>query len=259
MEELLLINLSSRPIKIIFQIITMKYVIVLLFSYFFLYSITRNITEPKKFFVARRSSTGPYKMITEGQTLLKEGDLVVRLNRDPASRFIKNFNRHDKSYSHAGIVLFENGYPYVFHIINGEENPGERIRKDSLKQFCSPGKNMAYGIFRYEMTPCEIKKLKGTIYKWYANGIQFDSLFNLNTNSRMYCSEMVSKALSSATNNRIRIKTTGLTITEALTFSAYTHLPFSYARRLRAISIDNLYTNSFCRLIKRYNYKMGRD
>ncbi len=237
----------------------MKYLIVFLFSYCTLYSITRNIAKPKKFLVTQCTSTGPYKMITEGQTLLKEGDLVVRLNRDPVSQFIKNFNSHDKSYSHSGIVLFENGYPYVFHIINGEENPGERIRKDSLKQFCSPAKNMAYGIFRYEMTPCEIKKLKDTIYKWYANGIQFDSLFNLNTDSRMYCSEMVSKALASATNNRIRIKTTGLTISEALTFSAYTHLPFSYACRLKVISIDDLYTNSFCRLIKRYNYKMAKD
>lgn len=237
----------------------MKYLIVLLFSYCTVYSITRNITKPKKFLVAETNSTGPYKMIAEGQILLKEGDLVVRLNRDPVSQFIKNFNRHDKSYSHSGIVLFENGYPYVFDIINGEENPGERIRKDSLKQFCSPGKNRAYGIFRYEMTQGEIKKLKSIIYKWDANGIQFDSLFNLNTDSRMYCSEMVSKALSSATNNRIRIKTTGLTITEALTFSAYTHLPFSYARRLKVISIDDLYTNSFCRLIKRYNYKMAKD
>lgn len=236
----------------------MKYLIALLFSYFTIYSVTRNITKPKKFPTALTSSTGPYKMISEGQTLLKEGDLVVRLNQDPASQFIKNFNRHDKSYSHSGIVLFENGYPYVFHIINREENPDERIRKDSLKQFCSPRKNMAYGIFRYAMTPDEIKKLKDIIYKWYAEGIEFDSLFNLNTDSRMYCSEMVSKALSSATNNRIRIKTTGLTITEALTFSAYTHLPFSYACRLKVISIDDLYTNSFCRLIKRYNYKMAK-
>jgi hypothetical protein len=114
-------------------------------------------------------------------------------------------------------------------------------------------------MFRYEMRPAEIKKLKDIIYKWYAEGIEFDSLFNLNTDNRMYCSEMVSKALSSATNNRIRIKTTELTNTEALTFSAYTHLPFSYARSLKVIPIDNLYTNSFCRLIKRYNYKMTED
>ncbi|HEU5366279.1 MAG TPA: YiiX/YebB-like N1pC/P60 family cysteine hydrolase [Hanamia sp.] len=178
---------------------------------------------------------------------------------DPASSFIKYFNRHDKSYSHAGIVLFENGYPYIFHIINGEENPGERLRKDSLKQFCSPSKNLAYGIFRYDLKPAEIKKLKDIIYKWYAKGIQFDSLFNLATDNRMYCSEMVSKALSSATNNRIRIKTTWLTIPEALTFSAYTHLPFSYTSKLKVISIDDLYMNPFCQPIKRYNYRMIKN
>src|SRR5687768_13423757 len=69
-------------------------------------------------------------MIEKGLSLLQEGDLVLRLNHDPASQFIKYFNRNDKSYSHAGIVLFENGYPYVYHIVNGEENPGEQIKKD---------------------------------------------------------------------------------------------------------------------------------
>lgn len=237
----------------------MKYLIVLLFSYYTVYSFTGSFIKPKTVFATHHKTVDPYKMIAEGQTLLKEGDLVVRLNEDPLSRFIQNFNRHDKSYSHSGIVLFENGYPYIFHIINGDENPDERIRKDSLKQFCSPRKNLAYGIFRYDLKPGEIKKLKDIIYKWYAKGIQFDSLFNLKTDNRMYCSEMVSKALMRATNDRIMIETTPLTNTEALTFSAYAHLLFSYTSKLKVISIDDLYTNSFCRLIKRYNYRMPKD
>ncbi len=236
----------------------MKILVTILFAYCISYTCaviatTRDVTH-----VSRKSFPDPYKMIYEGQTLLKEGDLVVRLNQDPASRFIKNFNRHDKSYSHAGIVLFENGYPYIFHIVNGEENPGERLRKDSLKQFCSPGKNVAYGIFRYEMKTEEIKRLKDLIYKWYAKGIQFDSVFNLNTDDRMYCSEMVGKALAKATNNRIMIETTPLTTTEALAFSAYTHLPFSYTSRLKVIAIDDLYTNPFCHLIKKYDYERNK-
>jgi hypothetical protein len=194
------------------------------------------------------------EMINDGQSLLKEGDLVVRLNRDPSSHFIKNFNHHDKSYSHAGIVLFEKGYPYVFHIIDGEENPDGKLRMDSLKWFCNSTKNNSYGIFRYEMTREEMKTLKNTVHKLYARSLEFDNTFDFSTDDKMYCSEMICKVLNSATRKRISIEPTPLTSIEAGFFSAYTHLPFSYAYHLRIISIDALYTNPFCHLVKRYSF-----
>jgi Permuted papain-like amidase enzyme, YaeF/YiiX, C92 family len=198
--------------------------------------------------------TSAYLMIKEGESLLKEGDLVVRLNRDPSSRFIKNFNRHDKSYSHSGIVLFENGYPYVFHIIDGEENPSGKLKMDSLKMFCNPIKNNSYGIYRYEMTQYEINNLKNIVHKLYAREVQFDNAFNLSTDDKMYCSEMISKVLKEATRKRISVEPTKLTTIDAGFFSAYTHLPFNYASHLSVISIDDLYTNPFCQLVKRYNF-----
>lgn len=232
----------------------MKGLLIFLIAYFSVYSITKGFTNHPSSIIQQKKYADPYKMIDNGESLLKEGDLIVRLNQDPASQFIKNFNRHDKSYSHAGIVLFEHGCPYVFHIVNGEENPDERLRKDSLKQFCSPRKNTAFGIFRYNLKSNEIKKLRAIIHTWYSERIRFDSAFDLNTNNRMYCSEMVSKALAIATKKRISVETTRLTKTESLFFSTYTHLPFSRLKDLKLISIDDLYCNSFCHLIKRYNY-----
>ena len=196
----------------------------------------------------------PHAMIEEGRSLLKEGDLVVRLNRDPSSRFIKYFNHHDKSYSHSGIVLFDHGYPYVYHIIDGEENPDGKLRIDSLNRFCNSRKNIAYGIFRYEMSGAEIRKLKNVMNKYYAKGIQFDEAFNFTSDDKMYCSEMVSKALKDATGKRISIEPTQLSTIEAGFLSAYTHLPFSYTSKLKVISIDDLYANSFCHLVKRYTF-----
>jgi len=222
------------------------------------YSRIGNVANQEAILIAPNNFVDPYKMINEGQTLLKEGDLVVRLNQDPTSQFIKNFNRLDKKYSHAGIVLFENGYPYIYHIVNGEENPDEKLRKDSLSRFCNPRKNIAYGIFRYKMDTDEIKKLKILIHKWYTRGVQFDPVFNLGTNDKMYCSEMIGKALAIATNKRILVETTKLTNEEASIFSAYTHLPFRYTNKLRIVSIDNLYKHSSCYLIKEYNYKPQR-
>lgn len=193
-------------------------------------------------------------MIAQGQSLLRDGDLVVRLNRDPTSQFIKNFNRHDKSFSHSGIVLFQNGRPYVFHMISGGENPNGKMKKDVLEGFCNPRRNRAYAIFRYDMNTCEMGKLKGIIYKWYTEGLRFDSAFNLRSDDKMYCAEMISKALSQATNKRISIEATQLTKKEVKLFSVYSHKCFSDTSKLQIIAIDNLYVNRYCREVKRFEW-----
>jgi hypothetical protein len=197
----------------------------------------------------------PDLMIMEGQSLLEEGDLIVRLNRDPTSQLIRNFNRHDKTYSHAGVVFYENGYPFIFHIVNGEENPGERLRKDSLGRFCNPRKNAAFGIYRYDMSNNEKKLFRELIHLWYDQGLQFDPVFNPDTDDKMYCSEMIRKALIKATAKRISIEMTKLTAIEAKLFSTYAHLPLAYTSKLQIVSIDNLYTNRFCHLVKNYDYQ----
>jgi hypothetical protein len=69
-----------------------------------------------------------------------------------------------------------------------------------------------------------IKRLRDLIHKWYIRGVHFDPTFNLKTNDRMYCSEIIMKALTRVTNKRILIETTKLTVTEAKLFSAYMHL-----------------------------------
>jgi hypothetical protein len=204
--------------------------------------------------IATITRLNPYGMIEDGLSRLKEGDLVVRMNRDPSSRFIKYFNHKDKNFSHSGIVLFEHGYPYVYHIINGEENPDQKIRMDSLSHFCSPKRNLAFGVYRYDMSATEICRLKATVHKWYSKRIRFDSLFNLSSDDRMYCSEMVSKAVMEATGNRIMIQPIRLTLAEAGCLTAYSRLPISYTNGLSVIPIDALYMNPFCILVKKYDY-----
>ena len=73
-------------------------------------------------------------MITKGKELLKDGDIVLRRYNSPASEIIRDFNRGDKSYSHAGVVLMEGGCPMVYHIMPSEDNRKGIIRKDSFLQ-----------------------------------------------------------------------------------------------------------------------------
>ena len=112
----------------------------LVFIFYFLYVSLINGTAKEGSIAARINVIDPYSMISDGQTLLKEGDLVARLNRDASSQFIRNLNRHDKNYSHSGIVIYENGYPFIYHMVMGDENPDGKLKKDSLIRFCNPRK-----------------------------------------------------------------------------------------------------------------------
>ena len=72
---------------------------------------------------------------------LKNGDLILRLNNDPTSQLIKQFNRKDKTYSHAGLLVMENNEPYVYHMISGDENPDGKMKKEKLEDFTNRKNN----------------------------------------------------------------------------------------------------------------------
>ncbi|HJW18357.1 MAG TPA: hypothetical protein VJ499_14600, partial [Flavisolibacter sp.] len=76
-------------------------------------------------------------MISKGESIVRNGDIIVRDYMDPLSQGIKRFNRIDPSYSHAGIVFIENGYPFVYHMLPGRYNKQGNLCRDSLKRFCA--------------------------------------------------------------------------------------------------------------------------
>jgi hypothetical protein len=139
-------------------------------------------------------------------------------------------------------------------MISGGENPDGKMKKDFLEQFCNPRKNRSYAIFRYDMNTSEIRKLKGIIYNWYAERLRFDSAFNLGSDDKMYCAEMISKGLSQATDKRISIQATQLTKQEIKLFSIYSHRAFLDTSKLEIIAVDNLYVNRYCREVKRFEW-----
>jgi hypothetical protein len=96
--------------------------------------------------------------------------------------------------------------------------------------------------------------LKNIIHEWYAKGLRFDSVFSLQSDDQMYCSEMVCKAVTGASDKRIEIRPIRLSMVEASFLSAYTRLPISYTNNLSIIPLDALYINPYCQLIKKYTY-----
>ena len=196
-----------------------------------------------------------FSKIDSAKNLLHDGDLVLRLNQDPISRFIKQFNSRDKKYSHAGLVFFENGQPYIYHMINGEDNPGDKLKRETFARFCNPNKNSAFGIYRYKISVEEIKKMKSLVHKWYDEGISFDLDFNMATDQEMYCSEMISKALALSTQNRILTGTTRLSNTHALFLAGYTKRKIDLFIDKELVAIDDLYKPEYSFQVKEFKYK----
>ncbi len=137
-----------------------------------------------------------YQEINEGQQELRDGDLVVRRGRDIISYTIRQFNRVDHFYSHAGIVFYENNKPFIYHIYPDESDTGSQFFKDSLRIFADPFKNDGFGIYRYNFDSSELQNAKTEVLKWHKKGIRFDMKFDQRTDEEMYCSEMLRKVFN---------------------------------------------------------------
>ncbi len=168
--------------------------------------------------------------------VLKTGDLVVRRGIDASSFLLSQLNKHDKKYSHCGLVLIENGYPFVYHFIGGEDNPNEKIRRDSASYFFSPRYNLAFGIYRFDSSYFDAAILATFIKQQFALHKKFDMYFDLRSDDRYYCSEFVYKALVKAGPTPCFINTE-----KAM---GYTY-----------VGIDNLYQNAGTRMVWQVDFK----
>jgi len=138
------------------------------------------------------------KSVDSAITLLQSGDLVVRSGKGTTSYMLMQMNQKDKTYSHCGIVVIENGYPFVYHSIGGEDNPDARVRRDSANYFFSPLNNFGFGIYRYDLEPENITKLENVVRQYYREKRKFDMDFDLKTDDKLYCAEFVYKAVNTA-------------------------------------------------------------
>lgn len=167
--------------------------------------------------------------------LLHNGCLVLRLGNDVISSMFAQFNRIDKGFSHCGLAFQENGRWVVYHSIGGEDNPDAALRRDSWERFISHENNLAFGMANLGLNAAETQRLSETVHGFYARHIPFDMQFDLGTDNRFYCAEMVYKALYSATGDDSLIRTT-----------RNGHFEF--------VSTDNLFTHKRAQMLCRIKY-----
>ncbi len=234
----------------------MKYIKKITYIATFITSIIacNNTTEPKKPLSKDEQLVANIKRLKDTAAA---GDLIVRLNDDLISEQVKMMSEQDKSYSHAGIVVEKDGAKYVCHIMP-EIAGADTIQLTPIDTFINPAKNISCALYRYKIT----KPQKDSLQQILLNNkktIKFDRVYDLATDSVMYCSEMISKALATATHGQIQCKTikvpTPMKPLLRKYFSQYKNADKIVDERT-FLSIDNLYLRPDCELLMKFPLKI---
>lgn len=125
---------------------------------------------------------------------MKEGDLAFRCGYGLSSRAVKYCE--DKClYSHVGILVSDDGEWRVIHAVPGEkENDKDfaRVKNESIEQFFH--RSRAYkGCLVHPgiQLPEAIAIVHNKALKYANDSVRFDSHYDLNDSSKVYCSEFV--------------------------------------------------------------------
>jgi hypothetical protein len=198
----------------------------------------------------RKPKTVLIQLIRENQPKLKDGDLVERTDDDFVSETLREMSTTDKTYSHCGFAFFEDGQWVIYNNMAGEENKKEQMMRQPFDSFVSPDKKTGFGIFRYNINDSETSRLHRITKLNFDQGLKFDKTFDLKTDDKMYCAEMIYKFLISATNRRIILPTTKKENFK-LKDPKYKG---AVLKEFEYVAMDNLFLNPFCKEISRVSY-----
>jgi len=185
----------------------------------------------------REANPANFVAIDSAIHLLKDGDLALRTGADAISVMLRGMNMRDKTYSHCGIVMIEQGYPFVYHSIGGEDNPDSHLQRDSACHFFSPVSNERMGIARLDMDSPQIARLHQIVRRYFAAGVPFDMDFDLRTNDKLYCAEFVYKSVQEALQDT-------------------TYFSTSQVLNRRYVGVDNLTDARHAKIICDVRYKL---
>lgn len=122
--------------------------------------------------------------------LLRSGDLIFRRGRGLVSEAVIAAGQGAR-YSHVGLVLVKENEVFVVHAAPKETGQGDgRVRRQPLHEFANAREAETVAIFRVrDETDTALRPLEGMAEA--VVGQPFDSDFNLDTEDRLYCTELV--------------------------------------------------------------------
>lgn len=193
------------------------------------------------------------------KNICEPGDLVVRLGDDFISDRIRYLSAKDHSYSHAGIIVIHDDKKMVCNIYPDDFVPGaDTIRYDIIDSFINTRTNLKCALYRYDLSESEKINVEAEFNKYHNEKVHFDKMYELKTDDKLYCSEMIYKVLKKVTNDRIIIVQSYIPQNMQHLISVY-FKKYDFNKNIistrKIIAIDNLYMNPHCRLLMKFALK----
>ena len=158
---------------------------------------------------------------------IQSGDIILREGKSFISQAFRNFSNVDKHYSHAGVAYILHGKMYVCHVVAAEGNKSDKIRLEPLESFCNPVENSSWAVYR---TDIKKEQIDQALLHYFNTKISFDLNFDLKSDDKMYCTELVYKIMTTANHNKKFIN-------------------LSHGNGMDYVACDNLYLNTKTHLI----------
>ena len=220
------------------------------------------------FVVACGSSTLPNRPLTpaeknralldQARQQIQTGDIILRCGKDMTSYKIREMSESDKTYSHAGIAIVKPEGVFIYHLTPPEldEPKGDTIiRLETLDKFANPENNFEFGIGRYPLSATQVTKLITHLENLREQGVSFDWVFDLNSKSKMYCSEMIDDCIRFATNDSIFLKRNAFKNSRLVRkVGGYLKADTNIVRSRLYIPIENIYLHPACTIVAQYKF-----
>ncbi|MFM7711097.1 MAG: hypothetical protein ACKO5C_09295 [Ferruginibacter sp.] len=131
----------------------------------------------------------------------RTGDIITRTGNNFTSHSLRSLNQRNKQYSHCGLIRIENGKAVVYHILGGEWNPDQQILRQSVADFCNTADNDAVGLFQMATDSINKSTILERLLSFQHDSVTFDMDFDLHTDHKLYCAELVAKSIEQATKH----------------------------------------------------------
>jgi len=135
-------------------------------------------------------------------SFLQNGDIVCRLGNGHFSNLFRKYASAEKIYSHIGIISKEKDSLFVYHAEASEYTGIGEVRKETLNVFINGMKT--HGFYRLKGNDSIHNIIVSKAKEYYNNKTAFDMKFDINTDDKVYCAEMVAKCINATNQDTIK-------------------------------------------------------
>ncbi|MFW6019523.1 MAG: YiiX/YebB-like N1pC/P60 family cysteine hydrolase [Bacteroidales bacterium] len=128
------------------------------------------------------------------------GDIILRRGKSLVSQLVLLRDKASE-YSHIGVIVIKDEQPYVIHAVPGEaeKHEPEYVKMETVKEFLDVKKSADFAVYTLKEDYRRYRqKVADKALTYVKNHVEFDSEFNLEDESKLYCTELIWRAYNYA-------------------------------------------------------------